>query len=44
MKGKKALIAEWNNDKNLENTEDHDTELTKILNGQKFEVKEKTGM
>ena len=43
MKGKKALIAEWNNDKNLENTEDHDTELTKILNGQKFEVKREDG-
>ena len=43
MKGKKALIAEWNNDKNLENTEDHDTELTKILNGQRFEVKREDG-
>ena len=43
MKGKKALITEWNNDKNLENTEDHDTELTKILNGQKFEVKREDG-
>ena len=33
MKGKKALIVEWKHDVKLENTEDHDTALFKILEG-----------
>ncbi|MEQ6124320.1 molybdopterin cofactor-binding domain-containing protein [Pseudotenacibaculum sp. MALMAid0570] len=43
MKGKKALIAEWENDKKLESTESHDKELLKILNGKKFDVRREDG-
>ena len=43
MKGKKALVAEWKNDAKLESTEDHDTELFKILNGKKFETNREDG-
>ena len=42
-KGKKALVAEWKNDAKLESTEDHDTELFKILNGKKFETNREDG-
>ena len=43
MKGKKALNATWENDKKLESTENHDIELFKILNGNKFEINREDG-
>ena len=43
MKGKKALVAEWENDGKLESTADHDKELMKILNGKKFDVRREDG-
>ncbi len=43
MKGKKALIAEWENKKKLENSVDHDKELMKILDGNKFDVRREDG-
>lgn len=43
MKGKKALIAEWEDEGKLESTEDHDKELMKILNGKKFDVRREDG-
>lgn len=43
MKGKKALIAQWKKEGSLENTEDHDKELLKILDGKKFDVRREDG-
>ena len=43
MKGKKALIVEWKHDIKLENTEDHDTALFKILEGNKFDTRREDG-
>lgn len=43
MKGKKALLAKWEDDSKLENTEDHDKELLKILNGKKFDTRREDG-
>jgi len=43
MKGKKALVAEWEYDGKPESTEDHDKELLKILNGNKFDVRREDG-
>lgn len=43
MKGKKALIAEWEDDGTLESTKDHDKELLKILNGKKFDTRREDG-
>ncbi len=42
MKGKKALNAQWEEEK-LESTEDHDKELLKILDGKKFDVRREDG-
>ena len=42
MKGKKALVASWK-DNNLENTEDHDEILTKILNRKKLNTRREDG-
>lgn len=43
MKGKKALVAEWEYEGNPESTTDHDKELLKILNGKKFDVRREDG-
>jgi isoquinoline 1-oxidoreductase beta subunit len=43
MKGKKALVAEWEHSKALEGTEKHDRELMKILDGKKFDVRREDG-
>tara|TARA_B100000780_G_scaffold84573_1_gene57886 strand:- start:554 stop:2716 length:2163 start_codon:yes stop_codon:yes gene_type:complete len=43
MKGKKALVVEWKHDIKLENTEDHDTALFKILEGNKFDTRREDG-
>ena len=43
MKGKKALIAKWEDDGKLESTEDHNKELFKILDGKKFDVRRNDG-
>tara|TARA_R110002073_G_scaffold326975_1_gene507302 strand:+ start:11411 stop:13621 length:2211 start_codon:yes stop_codon:yes gene_type:complete len=43
MKGKKALIAQWEDEGKLESTEDHDKELFKILNGNKFDTRREDG-
>ncbi|MCI2229990.1 molybdopterin-dependent oxidoreductase [Polaribacter sp. MSW13] len=43
IKGKKALSATWKQDSKLESTEDHDTILTKILEGNKFDVRREDG-
>lgn len=43
MKGKKALTAQWKNDNPMESTEDHDTILTSILNGNSLEVRREDG-
>ncbi len=43
MKGKKALEVVWENESKLENTEDHDKELFKILNGKKFSTPREDG-
>ena len=43
MKGKKALLAEWADEAKLESTEDHDKELFKILDGNKFDTRRKDG-
>ncbi len=42
MKGKKALTAQWKDEK-LESTENHDKTLTKILDGKKFDVRREDG-
>ena len=43
MKGKKALVAEWSSDEKLETTDDHDKELTKILDGNSFDTRREDG-
>ena len=43
MKGKKALVAEWEDAGKLESTEDHDKELFKILDGNKFDTRREDG-
>ncbi len=43
MKGKKALIATWEDDSKLESTEDHNKELFKILDGNKFDTRREDG-
>tara|TARA_R110001632_G_scaffold19898_8_gene59850 strand:+ start:2825 stop:5038 length:2214 start_codon:yes stop_codon:yes gene_type:complete len=43
MKGKKALIAKWEDDGKLESTKDHDKELFKILDGTKFDIRREDG-
>ena len=43
MKGKKALICKWTSNTKLESTEDHNKELLKILNGNKFKVNREDG-
>ena len=43
MKGKKALICKWSSNTKLESTEDHNKELLKILNGNKFKVHREDG-
>ena len=43
MKGKKALICKWTSNIKLESTEDHNKELLKILNGNKFKVNREDG-
>ncbi|MFD2567094.1 xanthine dehydrogenase family protein molybdopterin-binding subunit [Pseudotenacibaculum haliotis] len=43
MKGKKALIATWEDAEKLESTEDHDKELLKILDGKKFDIRREDG-
>ena len=43
MKGKKALICKWSSNTKLESTEDHNKELLKILNGNKFKVNREDG-
>ena len=43
MKGKKALICKWSSNTKLESTEDHNIELLKILNGNKFKVNREDG-
>ena len=43
MKGKKALVAHWETDTKLESTDDHNFELFKILNGNKFETNREDG-
>ena len=43
MKGKKALVAEWETSGKLESTEDHDKELFKILDGNKFDTRREDG-
>ena len=43
MKGKKALICNWKSNTKLESTEDHNKELLKILNGNKFKVNREDG-
>lgn len=43
MKGKKALKAVWEADTTLESTADHDNELNKILDGNKFDTRREDG-
>lgn len=43
MKGKKSLVADWEKDTKLENTEDHDKQLLKILDGNDFDVRREDG-
>lgn len=43
MKGKKALVAHWENDTKLESTDDHNLELFNILNGSKFKTNREDG-
>ncbi|GAB5400559.1 MAG: xanthine dehydrogenase family protein molybdopterin-binding subunit [Aureisphaera sp.] len=43
MKGKKALTAEWEDDSKLESTEEHDTLLNDILDGNSFEERRNDG-
>ena len=43
MKGKKALICKWTSNIKLESTKDHNKELLKILNGNKFKVNREDG-
>jgi len=43
MKGKKAIVARWEQDTKLESTDDHNFELLKILNGNKFKTNREDG-
>ena len=43
MKGKKALRWKWKSNTKLESTEDHNKELLKIINGNKFKVNREDG-
>ena len=43
MKGKKALFAEWNNDKSLESSKNHDDELFAILNSNQGKIQREDG-
>ena len=43
MKGKKALVVEWENETKLESTESHDKILTNILDGKKLDVRREDG-
>ena len=43
MKGKKALLAEWNNDKALESSKNHDDELLAILNSDQGKIQREDG-
>lgn len=43
MKGKNALKATWKADKKLESTEDHNTILTKILDGKDLDIRREDG-
>lgn len=43
MKGKEALIVEWENESKLENTENHDKILTNILGGKKLKTQREDG-
>ena len=43
MKGKKALLAEWNNDKSLESSKNHDDELFAILNSNQGKIQREDG-
>lgn len=43
MKGKKALQATWEDDGSLESTEDHETILTNILDGNEMQVRREDG-
>ncbi|WP_179343692.1 xanthine dehydrogenase family protein molybdopterin-binding subunit [Winogradskyella ursingii] len=43
MKGKKALEAEWMADGKMENTEDHDNELNKLLDSNKLDLRREDG-
>lgn len=43
MKGKKALIVEWEDETKLESTENHDKILLNILDGKKFNIQREDG-
>ncbi|WP_405610689.1 molybdopterin cofactor-binding domain-containing protein [Polaribacter sp. Asnod1-A03] len=43
IKGKKVLSATWKKDSKLESTKDHDTILTKILDGNEFDTRREDG-
>ena len=43
MKGKKAIVSRWEQDTKLESTDDHNFELLKILNGNKFKTNREDG-
>lgn len=43
MKGKNALIAKWQDEGKLESTEDHNKEMFKILEGNKYDVPREDG-
>jgi len=43
MKGKNALVVEWENETKLESTENHDKLLTNILDGKKFDTRREDG-
>ena len=43
MKGKKALLAEWNNDKVLESSKNHDDELLAILDSDQGKIQREDG-
>ena len=43
MKGKNALVVEWEDETKLESTENHDKILTDILDGKKMDVRREDG-
>ena len=43
MKGKNALIVEWENESKLESTENHDNILNSILDGNKLKIQREDG-